>query len=45
MRRLGDLLTKTIKNERRQHTDWLGGQIIGEDPATTLLLEPTNQAK
>ena len=30
-------LTKTIKNERHQHTDWLGGQIIGEDPATTIL--------
>lgn len=30
-------LTKTIKNERRQHTDWLGGQIIGEHPATTIL--------
>ena len=27
----------TLKTERRGHTDWLGCQIIGEDPATTVI--------
>ncbi|MEO8352020.1 MAG: glycosyl hydrolase family 28-related protein, partial [Chthoniobacteraceae bacterium] len=30
-------LTKTLRNERKEHNDWLGCQIIGEDPATTIL--------
>ena len=31
-------LESTLKNARRQHSDWLGCQIIGEDPATTVLV-------
>ncbi len=30
-------LTKTLRNQRQEHNDWLGCQIIGEDPATTIL--------
>jgi hypothetical protein len=30
-------LEKTLLNQRRQHNDWLGCQIMGEDPATTIL--------
>ncbi len=28
-------IEKTLINRRREHNDWLGCQIIGEDPATT----------
>ena len=30
-------IEKTLSNQRREHNDWLGCQIIGEDPATTIL--------
>lgn len=30
-------LTRTLRNQRKEHNDWLGCQIIGEDPATTIL--------
>jgi Pectate lyase superfamily protein len=30
-------IASTIKTLRKQHNDWLGCQIIGEDPATTVL--------
>src|SRR5689334_22671622 len=30
-------IASTLKTSRKQHHDWLGCQIIGEDPATTIL--------
>ena len=30
-------IEKPLINRRREHSDWLGCQIIGEDPATTML--------
>ncbi len=30
-------INSALKTERRGHTDWLGCQIIGEDPATTVI--------
>ena len=30
-------IASTVKTSRKQHNDWLGCQIIGEDPATTIL--------
>lgn len=30
-------IEKTVINRRRGHTDWLGCQIVGENPATTIL--------
>lgn len=30
-------IEKTLLNKRGQHNDWLGCQIVGEDPATTIL--------
>ncbi len=30
-------IEKTLINRRREHNDWLGCQIVGEDPATTVL--------
>lgn len=30
-------ITKTLLNQRKEHNDWLGCQIIGEHPATTIL--------
>ena len=30
-------IEKPLINRRREHNDWLGCQIIGEDPATTML--------
>ncbi|MCL4205933.1 MAG: hypothetical protein KJ000_25905 [Pirellulaceae bacterium] len=31
-------IERTIINRRREHNDWLGCQILGEDPATTVLV-------
>jgi hypothetical protein len=30
-------IASTLKNSRKKHQDWLGCQIIGEDPATTII--------
>src|SRR5690348_2292919 len=38
-------IASTLKNARKQHHDWLGCQIIGEDPATTILRWDGNQGQ